>query len=192
VIFPATAAKVLLQYFRLFYFKEQLPLIIFTCMNKHLRIASLLICFIASLLIFSCRFKSRKENPEDAMVSSKIEMMNTDRQFSVMSEKEGLRNAYTEFIDSNGVLLRPGSLPMTGGDAMDFITQSNDTSFTMTWEPKNATLSSSGDLGYTYGVYSLKRKDADTIIYGSYVTIWKRQPNGKWKFVLQSGNEGVE
>ena len=161
-------------------------------MNKQLRIAYLLICFLASLLIASCRFKSGKQNKDDAAISSKIEMMNADRQFSSMSEKKGLRNAYTEFIDSNGVLLRPGSLPMTGGDAMDFITQSNDTSIVMTWEPKNATLSSSGDLGYTYGVYSLKRKAVDSIIYGSYVTIWKRQPDGKWKFVLQSGNEGVE
>ena len=146
-------------------------------------------CF---LLLASCRFKSKKQNTEDVNISSKIDMMNADREFSAMSEKQGLRNAYTEFIDSNGVLLRPGALPITGGNAMDFITQSNDTSFIMTWEPKDATLSSCGDLGYTYGVYSLKHKEADSIIYGSYVTIWKRQPNGKWKFVLQSGNEGIE
>jgi len=146
-------------------------------------------CF---LFIVSCRSRSRKENTEDVFVSTKVEIINADKAFSAMSEKEGLRNAYTEFIDSNGVLLRPGFLPLSGGDAMDFITQSNDSSFVMTWEPRNATLSSSGDLGYTYGVYSLKPKDADTVIYGSYVTIWKRQPDGKWKFVLQSGNEGIE
>jgi ketosteroid isomerase-like protein len=109
-----------------------------------------------------------------------------------LSEERGLRTAYSEFIDSNGVLLRPGYTPMANADAMDYIIQSNDSSFVMTWEPKHATLSSSGDLGYTYGVYSLKPKDADTVIYGSYVTIWRRQPDGKWKFVLQSGNEGLE
>jgi ketosteroid isomerase-like protein len=147
---------------------------------------------LTSLLFFSCRSRAKQENAEDKASSVRVELLNADRAFSAMSEEKGLRNAFLEFIDNNGVLLRPGSLPLAGGNAMDFITQSNDSSFTMTWEPKNATVSSSGDLGYTYGVYSVKPTGEDTVIYGSYVTIWKRQPNGKWKFVLQSGNEGVE
>ncbi len=118
--------------------------------------------------------------------------MDADRAFSAMSQAKGIRNAFIEFIDSNGVLLRPNKLPLTGGYAMDFITQNNDSSFTMTWEPKNASISTSGDLGYTFGVYSIKPHAEDTVLYGSYVTIWKRQPNGKWKFVLQSGNDGIE
>ena len=118
--------------------------------------------------------------------------MNADRAFSAMSEKKGLRNAYLDFIENDGVLLRPGTLPLAGGDAMDFITQSNDSLFVMTWEPKSASIAASGDLGYTYGVYSIRQLENDSVFFGSYVTIWKRQPNGKWKFVLQSGNEGVE
>jgi ketosteroid isomerase-like protein len=31
----------------------------------------------------------------------------------------------------------------------------------------------------------------DTIIYGTYISIWKKQSDGNWKFVLDSGNEGV-
>jgi len=147
------------------------------------------------VLIYACRNHGAKEDvihAEDKSIAMKIEMMNADRAFSLMSEKQGLRKAYTEFIDSNGVLLRPGALPMAGGDAVDYITQSNDTSFLMTWEPKDASISASGDMGYTYGVYSLKPKAEDSVYYGSYVTIWKKQADGRWKFVLQSGNEGVE
>ncbi len=118
--------------------------------------------------------------------------MDADRAFSAMSKTKGLRNAYMEFIDSNGVLLRPGSLPLAGGNAVDFISQGNDSAFTMTWDPKSANIAGAGDLGYTYGIYSIKPNDADTVFYGTYVTIWKRQPNGKWKFVLQSENDGVE
>lgn len=141
----------------------------------------------------SCIIRQKKDNKkEEASLAAKIEMMDTDREFSALSEREGLRKAYTEFIDNDGVLLRPGSLPLAGGAAMDFITQSNDTSFAMTWEPKDAAIAASGDLGYTYGVYSVKPANEDTVFYGSYVTVWKKQPNGRWKFVLQSGNEGVE
>lgn len=156
---------------------------------------NLLLFSFAVLSFTACSNKANKDvshTGEDKTIAFKIEMMDTDREFSVVSEKEGLRKAYTEYIDSSGVLLRPGSLPMAGGDAMDFITQSNDTSFVMTWEPKDASIASAGDMGYTYGVYSVKQKGQDSIIYGSYVTIWKRQADGKWKFVLQSGNEGVE
>ena len=152
-----------------------------------------LLLFIFCFLLFtSCRLRSKKTNTEEANLDTKIEMMDTDREFSLVSEKKGLRNAYSEFIDSNGVLLRPGYKPMEGADALDYIIQSNDSSFIMTWDPKEAELSSSGDIGYTYGVYSLMQKGIDTVTYGSYVTIWKRQPDGKWKFVLQSGNEGIE
>ena len=144
---------------------------------------------LLSTLLFSCSGKKKK--PEE-WVSFKIEIMDADRAFSAMSEAKGLRNAYMEFIDSNGVLLRPGSLPLAGGNAVDFISQGNDSAFTMTWDPKSANIAGTGDLGYTYGIYSIKPNDADTVFYGTYVTIWKRQPNGKWKFVLQSANDGVE
>jgi len=37
-----------------------------------------------------------------------------------------------------------------------------------------ADLSVSGDLGYTYGTYDLKRGDL-VIEHGSYVRVWKKQ-----------------
>ena len=97
-----------------------------------------------------------------------------------------------EYIDSNGVLLRPNNYPIVGGEAVNFISQSNDSGFVMTWEPKVATIAGSGDLAYTYGIYSYKAKNEDSVFFGSYVTIWKKQLDGNWKFVLQTGNEGLE
>ncbi len=61
----------------------------------------------------------------------------------------------------------------------------------MTWKPKGANVAASGDLGYTYGVYEIHTSAQDTVLYGTYVSIWKKQQNGKWKFVLDSGNEGI-
>lgn len=119
-------------------------------------------------------------------------MMDADRAFSKVSEKEGMKNASMQWIDNKGVLLRPHSLPMVAGNAIDYISQGNDTGFVMTWEPNGGIISESADLGYTYGVYSLKPNDKDTVYYGTYVRIWKKQPDGKWKFTLETGNEGIE
>jgi ketosteroid isomerase-like protein len=145
--------------------------------------------FTAVIFISSCKNNKKIDDPT---IQLKVEMLETDRAFSAMSKSKGLRNAFMNFIDNDAVLLRPNSTPLEGGEAMDLIISSNDTLSTLTWEPKNAAISKSGDLGYTYGVYSRKPGDMDTVYYGTYVTIWKRQPDGKWKFVLQSGNEGVE
>jgi ketosteroid isomerase-like protein len=119
-------------------------------------------------------------------------MIATDRAFSRMSEEKGIKHALMQYIDGKGVLLRPDAVPIAGAEAIDYISQANDTSYTMTWDPNGGTVSNSGDLGYTYGIYSFRPKDKDTVIYGTYVSIWKRYPDGKWKFVLQSGNEGIE
>jgi ketosteroid isomerase-like protein len=149
----------------------------------------LLFFCIAVIVVSSCKTKKK---PDDTNTKLKVEILETDRAFSAMSQAKGLRNAFMNFIDSDAVLLRPNSLPLEGGEAMDIIIRNNDSVTLLTWQPKEATISKSGDLGYTYGVYSRKPGDEDTVYYGTYVTIWKKQPGGKWKFVLQSGNEGVE
>ena len=120
---------------------------------------------------------------------AKQEMINTDIAFSDYSNKHGMKKAFIEYIDDDGVLLRPDHLPIVGADAIDFLTQQNDSSYTLTWEPSFAAISSSADLGYTYGIYKLEMKD--TVSRGTYVSIWKKQPDGKWKFVLDTGNEGI-
>ena len=59
----------------------------------------------------------------------------------------------------------------------------------MTWIPKGADMSVAHDLGYTYGVYTVKTKD--TTMQGTYLSIWRKQKDGKWKFVLDTGNQEV-
>lgn len=122
----------------------------------------------------------------------KDEMIAADRAFSKLSEEQGMKNAFLHYIDNKGVILRPNSVPLAGGNAVDYISQGNDTSYTMTWEPSGGTVAESGELGYTYGIYSLKPKNKDTVYYGTYVSVWKRQQDGNWKFALETGNDGIE
>ena len=146
--------------------------------------------FIANVLISSSCDFSKKDN--NKTVSSKNEsLLKADNDFAALSAEKGLRDAYLENIDSNGVLLRPNQLPIAGADAVDFIIGIKDTGYTMMWKPSNAMVAASGDMGFTYGVYEIKSSLIDTSLYGTYVSIWKKQSDGKWKFVLQSNNEGI-
>ena len=102
-----------------------------------------------------------------------------------------MKSAFMEYIDSNGVLLRPNQLPIVGANAIDYLSMQLDNEYTLVWEPKGGGIAQSGDLGYTYGVYKMQPKTIDSIMYGTYVSIWKKQNDGSWRFVLNSGNEGL-
>ncbi len=136
--------------------------------------------------MIGCKTKSVSK----PVTTAKKEMMRTDSLFSEMSKTSGMRKAFIEYIADEGVLLRPDHMPIVGADAIEFLSQANDSSSVLTWEPLGSDISSAGDLGFTYGTYNLQL--ADTTFAGTYVSIWKKQPDGKWKFVLDSGNAGVQ
>jgi ketosteroid isomerase-like protein len=73
---------------------------------------------------------------------------------------------------------------------MDFLDDKNNS---LTWKPIGADISASGDLGYTYGTFEFRSKDANgkpIVSRGKYTSIWKRQKDGNWKVVLDMGNAG--
>lgn len=143
--------------------------------------------FVFLFLVAACTEKKSAEIKPDL----REEMIKADKAFSELSKAEGMRKAFLEYIDSNGVLLRPDTIPLVAANAIDYIVRNNDSSFIMTWEPEGGNVAASGDLGYTYGVYSIQPKNKDTLIHGTYLSVWRKQANGKWKFVLDTGNEGI-
>jgi ketosteroid isomerase-like protein len=144
--------------------------------------------FLCGILI-SCHFND--ESKVQDKTENKLSLLATDRSFSDLSEREGMKIAFIEYLDSNGVLLRPGQLPVIGAQAIDYLVQQSDFDYTMSWDPRSAEVAASGDLGVTYGIYIIKPKHYDTLIYGNYVSTWKKQLDGKWKLMLHSANEGL-
>lgn len=139
-----------------------------------------------SLMNISCNLHFR-ENTKRMNALNEMQQMDVD--FSNRSKEVGMKKALLEYMEADGILLRPNSMPVAGADAVELITSLNDTSFILTWRPLGADVSASADMGYTYGVYNMTV--ADSIRQGTYVTIWKKQADGRWKFVLDSGNEGT-
>ena len=119
-------------------------------------------------------------------------LLKTDREFSEMSVKEGMFKAFLHYMAEDGVILRDNSLPSKGLEALEerFAGRS-DTSFVLSWEPLFEKISESGDLGYTYGIHKMLDKATGQISGGTYITIWQKQQDGDWKFVLDTGTEGL-
>ncbi len=119
-------------------------------------------------------------------------LLQTDRDFSAMSAKEGMNKAFLHYMADERVILRNNSYPDTEKKSFrDRFTGKNDSTFVLTREPLYEKIAGSGDLGYTYGIRTNTNKLTGEITKGTYVTIWQKQPDGTWKFVLDAGMQGL-
>jgi ketosteroid isomerase-like protein len=119
-------------------------------------------------------------------------LLQTDRDFSSMSVKEGMFKAFLFYMADDGVILRNNSFPDKGKESLkQRFSGKSDTSFILSWEPLFEKISDSGDLGYTYGIHTNTDKGSGEVSRGTYITIWQKQADGNWKFVLDTGTQGL-
>ena len=120
-------------------------------------------------------------------------LITADKNFSDFSLKNGFANAFIAYADDNAIKMVNNGHPIIGKPELinrfTKIAVSNHN--VLTWTPIKAEIAQSGDLGYTFGNYELKVKletGKDTTYFGNYVSIWKKQKDGTWKYVLDGGN----
>jgi ketosteroid isomerase-like protein len=122
------------------------------------------------------------------------ELMDIDREFAKQSVEKGSNESFLAYIDKDCVILRPNRMPVLGMEKITEMFSTPDTSFTLNWEPLYADVAASGDLGYTYGIFTIEMDSPEGTTVtkeGTYVTIWKKDEKGNWKFVLDTGNQGL-
>jgi ketosteroid isomerase-like protein len=139
---------------------------------------------VISILTISCS--------KSANVSFAGMLKSADSAFSAMSEREGMHKAFLEFIADSGLLMRDNNYPIEGRGALaEAFSAGSDTSLILTWEPRFEKIARSNDLGYTWGVWKRYFRQTGEITRGTYLTIWQLQPDGKWKFILDVGTQGL-
>lgn len=115
-------------------------------------------------------------------------MVETERAFARMSEEQGMRPAFTAFIADNGIIFRPKAVNGKQWMAAHPVPPSDKRPL-LSWYPAIAGMSRAGDLGYTTGPWEFKSDihDAKAETWGHFLTVWKKQPVGDWKFVVDLG-----
>ena len=101
--------------------------------------------------------------------------------------------AFVAYFAEDGVELENGAGITTREDIRKAPAWPEGTS--LTWTPVKAGMAASGDLGYTYGNYVFKSKNKEGKIvasYGKYMSVWRKQPDGSWKVVVDMGNASPE
>jgi ketosteroid isomerase-like protein len=118
-------------------------------------------------------------NPRDARTT----LERADRSLLNDAARLALADAYKRTLASDGRVYRDGVMPMIGDAAVHWLSSNPDRR--MTGESLNAEAAKSGDLGYTYGRYTLTAADpGGDPERGHYVRVWTRTRSGQWRLAL--------
>lgn len=127
-----------------------------------------------------------------ALAGPKEEMMAADRAFSAMSVEKGAHAAFLAYLADDVRLFDGEHPPIIGKAAVETYYAANPEApgTKLEWTPVEADTSPDGALGFTRGawIYTAKKKDGgEAKLTGYYVTVWKRQADGHYKFTLDIG-----
>jgi len=127
----------------------------------------------------------------------RAELIETDRAFSRTAAEKGRVAAFLEYMAPEGILYPIQGEPVRGREEFGRLSrvQGEQTAESqLVWEPEFVDVSESGDLGYTLGTYTSSTRMPDgseSIRRGHYVSIWRKQSGGTWKFVFDGGNQAA-
>ncbi len=125
-------------------------------------------------------------NKQDQIENWKTEIVNVEKEFNDMAQKEGLIKAFEFYAAEDGVIRR-GKKIVAGKEAIkQWYINDVRPNETLTWTPTFVDVSQSGDLAYTYGDFTFTYPDSlgnEKKNEGIFHTVWKRQTNGQWRFV---------
>jgi ketosteroid isomerase-like protein len=138
------------------------------------------------LLLFSIALLVMAQNPHPG--SPIEEMVATERAFAKMSEEKGTTPSFLAFIADDGILFRPKAVKGKQW-LLENPPPASDKRPWLKWEPTFAHMAGAGDMGYTFGPWEYRRdiKDAEAVAFGHFLTVWKKQPDGTWKFAVDLG-----
>ncbi len=145
---------------------------------------------LISLVLFHHNLCSQ-QNETTVLNDEGASLRTTDSLFSKLSSEKGTGAAFLAYMDENASLYPAGQNIVTGRENISKHFENEQPDTRLTWKPLQAEVARSGELGYTAGIYEYKFLDNNGHpVYrnGKYVTIWKKQSDGSWKFLLDIGN----
>lgn len=128
---------------------------------------------------------------EKPTTMSAADLMALDSSFSDYSKMYGYAAAQKKYAHKDEVGLYPNQPPAFGQQIMANNLADWPSWLTVTWSPTDGEISKSADLGYTWGTFTILGVSPEGEAIkdeGKYVTVWKKQTDGSWLSVLNSGS----
>lgn len=114
-----------------------------------------------------------------------------DREFSQMAGASGAARSFGAFAASDAMTL-PGNFEIVVGPAAIEARMAESPAAVAKWEwhPVYSEGAASGDLGFTVGEAVITPPGAtpDKAFHSKYLTVWRRQPDGSLRYIVDGGN----
>ena len=114
------------------------------------------------------------------------EILAADKNMNALASTIGFNKALLQYADDSVIKPNDGHLPIIGKQALEVEWKDKPANTNISWRAIRAGASVAGDMGYSFGYWKFTTKD--TMLYGNYCTVWKKQKDGAWKFVFDGGN----
>lgn len=133
------------------------------------------------------------KNMELKVIPSSDELLEADRAFAKATAERGLDGWMSFMADDIAKARRPGEKLLVGKDT---IRQNDERIFAnpgqkLVWEPVDAHLFADGKHGVTSGRYKMvvdENGKEKILSQGGYITWWRKEPDGTWKVIFDTGS----
>ncbi|MDI1251500.1 MAG: nuclear transport factor 2 family protein [Lacunisphaera sp.] len=120
----------------------------------------------------------------------KAEVAAMEDAFCAMAKAQGINAAFAHFAAPDVAFIDTDPRKFRGPAAVQERMGPDQPGVSLTWSAYFTDVSDDGTLGYNYGRFESRRpgRDGQEVVRGGwFLSIWKRQPDGAWKYVMDTG-----
>lgn len=146
------------------------------------------LCWLSLLLLVPAGMTQAQTSPDKEKL--KAELVAMEDAFCAMGKKDGLLAAFQHFAAPDVAFIDTDPRQWRGAAAVKQRMGEDRPGVSLTWSAYFTDVSDDGTLGYNYGRYELRGPGPDgkeRVGGGWFLSIWKRQPDGSWKYVMDTG-----
>lgn len=133
-------------------------------------------------LLFALALTACASAPPRADLPNADAVIAAERAFAADGAARGWVAAFRSYAAADAQMLSPDPI-----NAQEQLAQiEGDGSTALDWRPAYAGMSRSGDFGFTTGPFQMRGREG---IIGHYFTVWRRQPDGSWKWIFDAGTD---
>jgi ketosteroid isomerase-like protein len=143
----------------------------------------------ASALALRLSELAGSRDEQELQDSAIAELLAQDRAFAAAALADGVPAAFQAFARDDALLFYPGRAPFEGPAGIDARFAEWGADDRLLWEPRGARVSARGDMGWTWGEGLFAPAEGEAFT-STYVSIWQRDLDGVWKWVVDIGIRG--
>jgi ketosteroid isomerase-like protein len=114
---------------------------------------------------------------EPAQTAAQAEFM-----FAEAAKQSGARTAFLNWFANDGVMCTPAV-----ENALETVAKWPEAKDSLEWYPSQSYTASSNDMGYTMGPWTYRSADGKQEVFGTVLSVWRKQPDHSWRVVLDCG-----